>query len=121
MDINKDTAMRLWAKTFGNKTHVKDFAGRTIDKCAYNSRNSEYGWNVDHILPVSKGGKSTDNNLVCCHVLTNDEKADRFPGFKANGIAFNIVKVENHYEIQQVSKGKKNKPKVSDKSNMAKS
>ena len=108
--------MRFWNKSFGKETKVKDYTGRTIAKGAYNDRNSEFGWNLDHILPQSKGGKTADYNLVCCHILTNDEKADKFPGFKANGIAFEIVKVENHYEIQQVSGNKKKKPKEEDDS-----
>ena len=99
MDINKETARRLWNKQFGKKTRVQDFAGRTMDKSSYNDRNSEFGWNVDHILPESRGGKTADHNLICCHILTNDEKADRFPGFKANGTPFVVKKRENHYEI----------------------
>lgn len=109
MDLNKETAMRLWNKSFGKETKVKDFTGRTIAKGAYNDRNSEFGWNVDHILPQSRGGKTADHNLVCCHILTNDEKADKFPAFKANGINFEIVKVENHYEIKQLTKEAKKK------------
>ena len=96
--------MRLWNKSFGNETKVKDFTGREIAKGAYNDRNSEYGWNVDHILPQSRGGKTADYNLVCCHILTNDEKADKFPCFVANKLKFEIVKVENHYEIKRVTK-----------------
>ena len=104
MDLNRETAMRLWGKSFGKKTKIKDFTGREIAKGAYNDRNSEYGWNVDHILPQSKGGKTADYNLICCHIKTNDEKADKFPCFVANGIKFEIVKVENHYEIKEVTK-----------------
>ena len=100
MDLNRETAMRLWNKSFGKETKVKDFTGRTIAKGAYNDRNSEFGWNVDHILPQSRGGKTADHNLICCHILTNDEKADKFPGFVANKKKFTIVKVENHYEIK---------------------
>ncbi len=96
--------MRLWNKSFGKDTKAVDFAGRTIAKGAYNDRNSEFGWNVDHILPQSKGGATADYNLICCHIKTNDEKADTFPCFKANEIAFEIVKVQNHYEIRQKSK-----------------
>lgn len=109
MDLNKETAMRLWNKSFGKETKVKDFTGRIIVKGAYNDRGSDYGWNVDHILPQSRGGKTADYNLIICHILTNDEKADRFPAFKANGISFEIVKVENHYEIREVKKSKKKK------------
>ena len=108
--------MRLWNKSFGKETKVKDYAGRTIAKGAYNDRNSEFGWNLDHILPQSKGGKTADYNLVCCNIKTNDEKADKFPAFKANGITFEIVKVENHYEIQQTGGNKKKKPKEVDDS-----
>lgn len=104
MDLNRETAMRLWSKSFGKKTKVRDFTGREIAKGAYNDRNSEYGWNVDHILPQSKGGKTADYNLICCHISTNDEKADKFPCFVANGTKFEIVKVENHYEIKRVAK-----------------
>lgn len=104
MDLNRETAMRLWSKYFGKATKVVDFAGRTIAKGAYNDRNSEFGWNVDHILPQSKGGATADHNLVCCHIKTNDEKADKFPCFKANGVAFEIVKVQNHYEIRAKEK-----------------
>ena len=107
MDLNRETAMRLWSKSFGKETKVKDFTGREIAKGAYNDRNSEYGWNVDHILPQSRGGKTADHNLICCHILTNDEKADKFPCFVANKLKFEIVKVENHYEIKPVAKNSK--------------
>ena len=102
MELNKETAMRLWNKSFGKATKVKDYTGREIAKGAYNNRNSEFGWNVDHILPQSRGGKTTDSNLIVCHILTNDEKADKFPAFKANNQTFEIIKVQNHYEIRLV-------------------
>jgi len=104
MDLNRETAMRLWNKSFGKESKVKDYAGRVIAKGAYDDRNSEYGWNVDHILPQSKGGVTAEHNLICCHIATNDEKADRFPCFNANGISFEIIKVQNHYEIREKSK-----------------
>ena len=100
MVINHETAMSLWSKRYGKTSKVKDFAGREMLKAAYDNRNSEYGWNIDHILPQSKGGKTTDCNLICCHITTNDEKANKFPCFSANGKQFEIVKVENHYEIK---------------------
>ena len=111
MNLNRETAMRLWVKSFGKETKVKDFTGRTIAKGAYNDRNSEFGWNVDHILPQSRGGKTADHNLVCCHILTNDEKGNKFPAFVANKKKFTIVKVENHYEI----KPEKEAPKKTEK------
>ena len=99
MEINKEEARRLWEAQFGKNLTPCDFAGRKMNKASYNDRNSKYGWNVDHILPQSRGGKTADHNLICCHVLTNDEKADKFPCFKANGQSFEIQKRQNHYEI----------------------
>lgn len=99
MILNKETAIRLWVQQFGKGQKAIDFSGREIAKAAYNDRNSKYGWNVDHILPLSRGGKTADHNLICCHILTNDEKADKFPCFKANGKEFEIQKRQNHYEI----------------------
>lgn len=99
MELNKETASRLWVQQFGKRQKAIDFSGREIAKAAYNDRNSAYGWNVDHILPQSRGGKTADHNLICCHILTNDEKADRFPCFKANEKQFEIQKRQNHYEI----------------------
>lgn len=99
MDLNKETAIRLWVQQFGKRQKAIDFSGREIAKAAYNDRNSNYGWNVDHILPLSRGGKTADHNLICCHILTNDEKADKFPCFKANAKEFEIQKRQNHYEI----------------------
>lgn len=93
--------MRIWSKRYGKELKVTDFAGRTMVKSAYDDRDSNYGWNIDHILPQSKGGKTAEHNLVCCHILTNDEKADKFPCFNANGHEFEILKVQNHYEIKE--------------------
>lgn len=110
MIINRETAMLLWSKSFGKTCKVKDFAGREMIKAAYNDRGSKYGWNVDHILPQSKNGKTTESNLICCHILTNDEKADKFPCFSANGKKFEILKVQNHYEIKSKAETPKENP-----------
>lgn len=99
MELNKETALRLWTQQFGSKQKAFDFSGREIARAAYNNRGSKFGWNVDHILPQSRGGKTVDHNLICCHMLTNDEKADKFPCFKANGKRFEIQKRQNHYEL----------------------
>mgnify|MGYP001060893780 CR=1 FL=1 len=118
MDLNHETAMRLWVKSFGKETKVKDFAGREIAKGAYGDRNSQYGWNVDHILPQSKGGTTADHNLVCCNIKTNDEKANKFPCFYANGKKFEIVRVQNHYEIKPVAQTPKQEKQADNELNL---
>lgn len=108
MNLNKETAKHLWIRQFGNKQRAFDFAGREIVKAAYNDRNSKFGWNVDHILPQSHGGKTLEANLICCHILTNDDKANKFPCFIANNKKFEIQKKQNHYEIIFKSQWKNN-------------
>lgn len=114
MELNRETAMRLWNKTFGKETSAHDFTGRKIVKGAYNDRNSEFAWNVDHIYPQSKGGATNDSNLIVCHVLTNDEKANKFPCFTANKKKFEILKIQNHYEIKSLSNNKKEQQQQKD-------
>jgi hypothetical protein len=107
MEINRETAMFLWTKCYGKDTRVKDFTGREIEKGSYGDRNSDYGWNLDHILPLSQGGEDDESNLICCHIRTNDEKADQYPVFTANKKTFQIVKVKNHHEIKEKNLTKK--------------
>lgn len=35
--------------------------------------------NIDHIMPVSRGGQNTWENMVCCSIEVNTRKADRTP------------------------------------------
>ena len=88
MELNRKTAMELWKRQFGKTDRATDYAGRDILKAAYDDRGSAYGWNVDHILPKSRGGKTAEHNLICCHMETNSEKADKFPCFTANDTRF---------------------------------
>lgn len=102
MELNRENAMSLWTKQFGKCQKAFDFCGREIAKGAYGDRGSKFGWNLDHIYPQALGGKNTEANLICCHILTNDEKADKYPCFTANDKQFEIRKIQNHYEIVEI-------------------
>jgi len=53
---------------------------RDKGKCQYTGKSlSKNGSNIDHIVPVSRGGKSTWKNMVICDRQVNSEKADRTP------------------------------------------
>lgn len=39
--------------------------------------NSRFSWNIDHIIPKSKGGTNSINNLHAVHIRCNRSKADQ--------------------------------------------
>ena len=89
-----DKKMSFWEKEFGNVNEAKDFAGRLIKKCAYGQVNSKYGWEIDHIQPLSKGGKDNDENKQIVHVITNDEKENKTT-FNIDGITYQVQKTSH--------------------------
>ena len=93
-------ASRIWKKQFGESCEkAQDFAGRTIIKSQFNSPELQGGWNIDHIQPKSKGGSDKDINLCCVNIVTNQEKADDFPKFIANGKQFKVITENNKPKV----------------------
>ncbi len=39
-------------------------------------RNSRFAWNTDHIIPKSKGGNNSIDNLQAVHIVCNRSKGD---------------------------------------------
>lgn len=75
---------RVWEKAFiqeGNNPNNfrKDYAGAWIKRDQYGNRQSPYGWEIDHIRPLSDDGTYELDNLVPLHWKNNDYKSDNFP------------------------------------------
>jgi 5-methylcytosine-specific restriction endonuclease McrA len=48
--------------------------------CQYTNRQlKEREGNVDHVIPISRGGKNTWDNMVWCDKSINDKKKDKLP------------------------------------------
>lgn len=95
MEINKQTARKLWRERYGNRDMVQDFTGTWIHIDDYNFRDSRrqaldghyynYGWNIHHMMPESKADcspkmkrkVSSKSNLEIVHIFTNDEAEDK--------------------------------------------
>jgi len=58
----------------------KDACGAWMVKSSF-GKNSQFGWEVDHTLPVSKRGKDDLQNLQPLHWKNNEGKADDHPNW----------------------------------------
>ncbi|MBL4746238.1 MAG: HNH endonuclease [Flavobacteriaceae bacterium] len=73
---------QVWAKAkhVGEKNELngfrKDKCGAWIKLSAYGDRDNKFGWEVDHITPVAKGGSDVLNNLSPLHWKNNAAKSD---------------------------------------------
>lgn len=54
----------------------KDTYGNKIRFASYGTQG-DYGWEIDHKHPVSKGGSDQDRNLQPLHWEENREKSDK--------------------------------------------
>ena len=100
--MSKYNTIEVWNKFYGNKTEVYDYAGRLMKKSACGNPHSKFFPTIDHIRPLSKGGSDILENIIICHRDTNEEKADSFPHWKANGRRYIAVRIKgsrNEYEI----------------------
>lgn len=68
MAFDDKTIQAVWEKAkiiAENNPNVwrQDQCGAWIGRAYYGDRGSEYGWEIDHITPVSKGGSDALSNL----------------------------------------------------------
>lgn len=57
----------------------KDYAGAMIMRSAYGRRDLSMGWEIDHLIPKSKGGTDELDNLMPIQWENNAIKSDNFP------------------------------------------
>lgn len=67
-NVSTYTILHIWEKAIsvpGYDPDIwrKDFAGAWIRKDSYGMQ-TKYGWEVDHLRPLSKGGDNNEDNLI---------------------------------------------------------
>ena len=100
--MTKYSVKMLWEELYGKKEEAFDYAGQRMLKAACGNPNSAYQPTIDHIRPLSRGGKDVRENIILCHRDTNEEKADHYPHWKVNNISFHAEKTKgkrNGYTI----------------------
>ena len=93
--MSKYSVKELWNEIYGKKEQAYDYAGRLMLKSACGNPHSVYQPTIDHIRPISKGGKDVRQNIVICHWETNEEKGNSFPHWKANDHRFHAKKTNS--------------------------
>lgn len=66
--FSENTIQKVWEKgrtvpNYDPRDVRKDQCGAYIKRTDYGNRNSDYGWEIDHIKPVSQGGTDDISNL----------------------------------------------------------
>lgn len=83
--FNEQTINAIWRRAkevngYNPEIWRQDFAGAWIRRDLYGLRH-EFGWEIDHIKPVSKGGTNDIKNLIALHWENNNRKSDDYPEF----------------------------------------
>ena len=82
MTYSYEDLSQIWAKGIPVATHDQNYsrmdeAGNWIVWNEYGKR-TQFGWEVDHIIPVSRGGTNAFSNLQPLHWRANRAKADKW-------------------------------------------
>jgi 5-methylcytosine-specific restriction endonuclease McrA len=89
MAYNEDIINAVWAKgtrayflkedrTQGmNADNRKDVAGAWMLRDAYGDRNHNEGWEIDHIVPIDRGGRDVLENMQPMHWKNNAYKSTK--------------------------------------------
>lgn len=84
MEINNEIIEMVWnmgtiVAGVDSSMFRKDYAGAMMMREAYGNRNHSMGWEIDHLVPKSKGGTDDIDNLMPIQWENNLAKSDSFP------------------------------------------
>ena len=79
INFTDETILKVWQKAEIDEYNVpndyrKDECGAWIERMQYGNHDSAYGWEIDHIKPISDGGLDDLPNLRPLHWKNNGSK-----------------------------------------------
>lgn len=82
LNFEKSQIIEVWKKGisiggYDPNLWRKDKCGSLMSFNEYGNRNSDSGWEIDHINPVSNGGNDNLNNLQPLNWKNNLNKSDK--------------------------------------------
>lgn len=98
MDFTNEQIQEVWNKAqkvegFDDSLFRKDACGAWIARDKYGMRDNSFGWQIDHIYPVVKGGGDELFNLRAMQWQNNESKSDDYPSYIA------MVKAEGNKNV----------------------
>ncbi len=87
MNYSEQKIQQVWEKGiivegYDPAMYRKDVCGAWIKFTEF-GRDTEWGWSIDHVFPISKGGNNNLINLRPMHYKNNISKGDNHPEYKA--------------------------------------
>lgn len=85
-NFSQDIINKVWEKGFSIEGYDaakfrQDTCGAWMQKNKYGSEEN-LGWAIDHVYPLSKGGKNDLENLRPMNWQNNRSKADNYPSYQ---------------------------------------
>jgi hypothetical protein len=117
MKIKEKTAKKFFLEFYPNGVGF-DFAGRKMVLEHYGDNSLETGWNIDHIIAVSKGGTNCKKNLQCTNIKTNRIKSD-YEQWSDNDMNFKVFRYQKVNKVVKVSESSDKKEYNQNESSLA--